>query len=97
MCAAACLYHVATRPDNRRWVAAYIVLLVVATLFRPNWMMWSVALIPLARSRKQLACYGAVFFLGPLVSYASIKLFCAPFSLTDFSLSGPIDDQKQPS
>ena len=71
--------------DNpRRCVAIYFALLFVATLFRPSWWLWSIGLLPLARTGKERAIYAAALLGGMLGAWALFH-WCAPVPYASFA------------
>ena len=77
VCCAILLKNIYTTHD-RRWIVAFIGVLLLASLFRNLWLFWSVALLPLAKTRKAFLFYVALFLLLSSISFLFVKLFWDP-------------------
>jgi hypothetical protein len=64
-----------------RWqaVATFYAVLILAALFRPLWLLWSVALPALGRTKKEHGIHLGLAAAGILLSLVFMKLFYAPY------------------
>lgn len=66
------------------WISGYYAFVALATLFRPQWALWGVATVPLARSWRELAVFLGLAVVGPLYAYLTMHWFCAPYPLQNW-------------
>lgn len=57
----------------------YILLITVASIFRPTWLFWSLGLVPLAKNRIQFVLLSLVSAVSVLSSLVLFKLLYAPY------------------
>lgn len=72
------LYKIYER-ESLRLVSLYLLLLVIAALFRPLWLFWSIGLLPLARNKKQFFQFSLIFLFYAGLSLVFVKLFIENF------------------
>jgi hypothetical protein len=73
------IYRVEEPARRRSWIFAYLAALVFASIFRPQWMLFTIGLVPLGRTRRGVAGYLALTGAAGLAAFVYSYLFIAPF------------------
>ncbi|HEY6093489.1 MAG TPA: hypothetical protein VIU93_00920 [Gallionellaceae bacterium] len=72
------------RPKART-IVIYLLIILIAALFRNIWLFWSIGLLPLATNKKSLLLYALIFIIFSGIAFLAIKLLYDPFSSGYFS------------
>lgn len=75
------IIRIASTNERLRWplVAVLYGTLVVAALFRPLWLLWSIALLALGRTPREYCIHIGLAAAGLLMSVIFMRLFFAPY------------------
>ena len=73
------IYRTESPARRRTHVILLLGLLLVASMFRPSWLMCTIALVPLARTRRQLVLCSLGFIIALVASFGYVYLFLAPY------------------
>ncbi|MCX7846950.1 MAG: hypothetical protein N2595_02815 [bacterium] len=86
------LYKMAAqRAGEHAWTYGYYALIAAATLLRPQWALWAVAPLPLARSVCEGVLYLLLAIAAPLYAYVSMYVFCAAYPLHNWFFQEALD------
>jgi len=72
------------RPGAHLWTGVFYAVITLATLFRPQWALWTVAAVPLARTRREGIVLSVIGLASPVVAYVMMHWFCAPYPLRNW-------------
>lgn len=73
------VYH---EENNRRYIGLFIVIVLLAGLFRGLWLFWLIGLVPVAKSRVQQISLSLVLLAGVVWSFYYARLFNEPYPNT---------------
>lgn len=59
------------KENSKSFVAAFIILILLASVLRLNWIFWLIGLFPLLRDGKKIILWGAGFILLSLIAFLS--------------------------
>jgi hypothetical protein len=82
---------------TQKWIFLYVVLILIASLFRINWVVWLIAFLPLMRDIGRKVAFLFVFSMVIFLAFLVMRLIYAPYPLgflaslvTTFTESGLI-------
>lgn len=78
ICLSVLFYQIRNATFYKPYLLSFVLVILIAGMFRSLWFFWLIGLLPIARSRRELKIFGFIFIIGIFCSFCVNYYFNEP-------------------